>query len=80
MIHCEIIFWTEDIKDLDVVLPFPPREGEVIHFPMGTVKYSNGNKYEENRFKIRLIEWVFSNISLVPGFKFDKVRVYVEQP
>lgn len=33
MIYAEVIFWSNNIKDINVVLPFPPRIGENIEFP-----------------------------------------------
>lgn len=80
MIYAEVIFWSNDIKDLNVVLPFPPRVGENIEFPVGTVKYNNGAELEERCFKISNIDWVFIENSMIPKYKFQKLSIYVERP
>jgi hypothetical protein len=80
MIYAEVIFWSNDIKDLNVVLPFPPSIGESIEFPIGTVKYYNGAELEDRCFKISNIDWVFTENSMIPKYKFSKLSIYVERP
>lgn len=79
MIYAEIIFWSNDIKDLNVVLPFPPRVGENIKFPVGTVKYNNGAELDDICFKISNIDWVFIENSMMPKYKFQKLSIYIER-
>jgi hypothetical protein len=80
MIYAEVIFWSNDIKDMNVVLPFPPRVGENIEFPIGTVKYNNGAELDDRNFKIKHIDWVFIENSMIPKYKFQKLSIYVERP
>lgn len=80
MIYAEIIFWTHEINDISIVLPFPPRIGESIQLPYNTVKYKNGSELDERIFKIKDIDWVFSENSMIPKFKFQKLSIYVERP
>ena len=80
MIYVEVIFWSNDIKDIDVVLPYPPRIGENIEFPCGVVKYNNGAELEDRTFRIKDIDWVFEENSMIPKYKFKKLSVYVERP
>ena len=72
--------WSNDIKDLDIVLPYPPRIGENLEFPIGTIKYNNGVELEDRSFKISHIDWEFTEILMKPKYKFDKLSIYVECP
>ena len=80
MIYAEIIFWSNEIKDINVVLPFPPRIGESIEFTSGTVKYNNGAEVEDRCFKIANIDWVLEENSLPHKHKFQKLSIYLERP
>ena len=72
MIYADIIFWTNDINDFTIVLPFPPRIGDSIRFPSGTVKHYNGSGFTDNYFRISDIEWVFKDD------QFEKLSIYVQ--
>lgn len=80
MIYAEVIFWSNDIEDINVVLPFPPRIGENIEFPIGTVKYTNGAELEYTNFMINHIDWVFIENSMMSKYKFQKLSIYIERP
>lgn len=80
MIYVEVIFWSNDIKNIDIVLPYPPRIGENIEFPCGIVKYNNGVELKDMTFRIKDIYWVFGENSMIPKCKFKKLSVYVERP
>lgn len=80
MIYANVIFWSNDIQDMSVVLPFPPRVGENIEFPVGVVKYNNGVELEDRNFKITHIDWVFIENYMIPKYKFQKLSIYVERP
>jgi hypothetical protein len=80
MIYAQVIFWSNGIKYIDLVLPYPPRVGETIQLPLGTVKYNNGLELDESFFKISNIDWVFEENSMIPKYKFKKLSIYVECP
>jgi hypothetical protein len=80
MIYAKVIFWSNDIKDLDIVLPYPPRIGENLEFPVGIVKYNNGVELDNRSFKISHIDWEFTEISMKPKYKFNKLSIFVERP
>ena len=52
MILAQVIFLTNDINDVEVYLPHPPRKGETFVFPFVTTDVMD--------FKIKDIEWVFT--------------------
>ena len=80
MIYAEIIFSSNDIMDLDLVLPFPPRVGENIEFPSGAIKYKNGFDLEDRCFKIASIDWVLIESKMAHRYKFQKLSIFVERP
>ena len=81
MITAEVIFWTNDIKDFQVVLPFPPRIGEHISFPFGVVKCYDGTDYcEENYFKIVNVDWLYAEKLEIEELTFDKLLIHVNCP
>ena len=80
MIYADVIFWTNDINDISIVLPFPPSVGENIEFPIGLLKYTNGAELDVSCFRICNIDWVFKETSMIPNCKFQKLSIFVECP
>jgi len=79
MITAEVIFWTTDIKRFHVELPCAPRIGDLISFPVGTVKWNDGTDDKETSFKISEIEWKFDDKSMKLYCRFDKLLIQVER-
>jgi len=79
MVFAEIIFFSNYIQDIDVVLPFPPSVGQSIRLPIGLVRQTNGDELEQGLFKIIDIEWVFVTKSMISKGRFNKLRIYVER-
>lgn len=79
MIHAEIVFWTNDIKEVNLVLPFPPRIGESMILQRGVVKYSNGAVLDEIDFMVANIDWNFEEDFVEFDVKFKNITVYLER-
>jgi len=80
MIHAEITFWSNTIRDINIILPSPPSIGDSIKFPIGTVKNINGEELEDNCFRIYNIDWVLQKDSIITKYKFDRLLIYLECP
>ena len=77
MIYVEIIFGSNDIKDIQTVMPQAPSVNDNIEMPYGVVKFNNGVELGETTFKVKSVDWIFKEQSMMPKYKFNKVQVWV---